>query len=559
MADPPARSGARVLAVIGALLLVALAIVVALVLRAPAPTKQKKAPVAAAPPRVEPAAPRHERPKEIETTPIPTTRTPPVEVPPIGGRDIETTALDVAVFGADGLAAPGATVLLLDPFAQHSGTPRRVEIARKKSDETGHAKFDAASRMTRVYAWRDAEAGATDKFVPSDTRDHVAVRMSAAIQVKGRVVESGGAAVAGAAVRFVARAWFDDSFGVALQTTSDANGQFELPPIPAAAFDSMPVGAAAIDASAKGWPTTTVPVTAEALRAGEIVVRLERGAFVRGRFLRPNGDPVGLEEVRLADGRSVARSGSDGTFELPLPRSGGLVVARAVPMQFDVSDSAGRPAGKTAVTFGFGAAKLLGRFRGDAGDVDLGDVRLAAGQAIKGRVVDLDEKPVKAADVALSLAGVSVAATQTDDDGKFEIDGVGDDPHDLVATEAPGENAWSGRRHASISDVRGGATDLRIVITGALSVVVKFLAMADNSPVVVPEAKIRADAVGATPRAYGWTWAGGGISTVRFEVENAGSYTATVELPGYEPATTEAFDVSAEREIQINVLFRKKP
>src|SRR6185295_8748309 len=136
-------------------------------------------------------------------------------------KDIETTKLDVEVLGADGLAAPGATVLLLDPFAQHVAESRRVEIARAKADETGHAKFDVGPHTLRVYAWRDAAAGASEKFRPSETLNHVVVRMSAAVPVKGRVVETGGSPVPAATVRFVAQPWFDDPFGVMVETTSD--------------------------------------------------------------------------------------------------------------------------------------------------------------------------------------------------------------------------------------------------------------------------------------------------------------------------------------------------
>ena len=83
------------------------------------------------------------------------------------------------------------------------------------------------------------------------------------------------------------------------------------------------------------------------------------------------------------------------------------------------------------------AAKYLGRFRGDGGDIDLGDVSVPVGRPVKGVVVDLEEKPVRAGDVGLWLAGVQVGATQTDDAGKFEFDAVGDDPHVVQAYEPP--------------------------------------------------------------------------------------------------------------------------
>lgn len=176
-----------------------------------------------------------------------------------------------------------------------------------------------------------------------------------------------------------------------------------------------------------------------------------------------------------------------------------------------------------------------------------------------GSVVDLAERPVKAADVVLRIAGVQVAATQTDDAGKFQFDEVGDDALDLEVLEAPGGGAWAGRRHALVRGIRADGGDVRVVLTGALSVYVRFLAEADRSAVVVPQVTLRAKPTGETPQDYGWTWAGSGIDSVRFEVQYPGTYDVTVELPGYEPATASGVTVSAEREVTIDVLFRKKP
>jgi hypothetical protein len=268
--------------------------------------------------------------------------------------------------------------------------------------------------------------------------------------------------------------------------------------------------------------------------------------------MRPDGTAVAAESVRLIDGRSDVKSDADGRFELPLPRTGGIVIAMRgapTPNSLSIRQSA----------IGWGAPKLLGRFRGDQGDIDLGDVALSPGQPVKGVVVYSDEKPVPAGDVVLYLAGVPVAQTQTDDAGKFEIDAIGDDSHLLVATEAAGENAWSGRRHASADGVKGGGADVRVVITGALTVVVKFQSAADNSPVVVPEVKVRMDAVGATPWRYGWSYAGAHIENVRLEAEHAGRYTATFEIPGYDPASSDPFDLTTDGEVRITVLFRKQP
>lgn len=544
------------IATLAVLLVAAIGLIVWLAFR------PETAPTPKAPPKPKPVAPHApvqptQRPRPVAVAPAEIeTNSPPVKQgggeAPAQTEERETFKLEVEVFGGNGVAAPGATVVLLDPFAQHSGAARPSELARAKADENGRAKFEVVGRVLRVHAWLGNEAGSSDKFRASETRTRVAVRMSSAVTPHGRVVESGGAPVEGADVRLIATEWFEDPFGLILATKSAADGSFELPPIPLAAFDGAHPDAFAIEAQAKGWPRARVAITADTLRAGDVVVTLERGAFVRGRLVRPDGTSVSGETVLLTSGASSIYSDAEGRFELPLPRSGGVVIARS-----EYHPSAhGTSYGGTG---GWGAPKLLGTFRGDGGDVDLGDVTIGPGQPVKGVLVDVDDKPVKAGDVVLYLAGVQVAAVQTDDAGKFEIPGVGDDPHVLQAMEPPGENAWTGRRHTSVDGVRGGTTDLRVVITGALSVLVKFLAEADRSPVVVPEVTLRATATGATPKGYGWTWAGSRIDSVRFDVDHEGTYDVTVELPGYEPATAPAVPVSPDREFTIDVLFRKKP
>jgi hypothetical protein len=380
----------------------------------------------------------------------------------------------------------------------------------------------------------------------SPSRPRAVIRLHSSIAVRGRVVDPREQGVTGADVRLVAAPWFDDPFGLVLEAKSGSDGRFEIASIPGTAFDVAPHGVA-LEARAAGWPLARTSVTADSLRAGEVLLRLERGGTVRGRLVAVAGTPLAGRVVRLVDGTSQAVSGSDGRFELPLPLGGGKVLVTKPVRNFVALPAAAAR----------GAAKFLGAFKG-AGDADLGDVVLGEGQPVLGQVVDLEEKPVKAADVELRLGGVLVATTQTDDAGKFRFDEVGDEPHALRAIEPPGDNAWSGRRHADLADVRGGMPDVRVVLTGALSVFVRFLAQADRAPVVVPQVSLRATATGDTPRAYGWSWAGAGIDQVRFEVDHAGTYDVTVEIPGYEPATT-TVSVLPDRESQIEVLFRKLP
>jgi hypothetical protein len=552
---PAKSSGHRVIALLGVVLLAAIGLVAWLALRgddAPAPTPPREQTHARPADEPGPKA----RPRALEPVLVPPKVAPETgpEVPETDERDL--VHLDVTVLGVNGAPAPGVNVVLLDPFAQHAGPLRAAELARTRTDDRGHAFFDVSDRLVRVYAWSGQEAGATVKFRVSEETSKQTIDLRPAIAVRGRVVDPAQAPVADAGVRLVARPWYDDEFGLVLEAKSAADGSFELPSIAGTAFDVAPRGVS-IEARAKGWPATTVAVTADTLRAGEVVVQLERAAMVRGRLVWQTGDPLAGRQVRLADARASVVSDAEGRFELPLPPGGGHVIVMP-------GNAAGatRSSGPTdPATLGRllrSPAKDLG-WRGGERDVDLGDVMLSEGQELRGSVVDLAERPLKAADVVLRIAGVVIAGTQTDDAGKFGFDEVGDDAIDLEAIEAAGGGAWAGRRHALVRGVRPAAGDVRVVLTGALSVHVKFLAEADRSAVVVPQVTLRAKPSGDTPQDYGWTWAGSRIDAVRFEVQYPGTYDVTVELPGYEPATASGVTVSSEREVEIDVLFRKKP
>jgi hypothetical protein len=543
MSASPSRP-VRVVALLGLLLLVAAGLVLFLLARETGPPSEKPAPAEKPRAAASAKAPRA-APEEIETQ-LHRSRTAerPPETPAAEASEAPEATLDVEVLGPNGLPAAGADVALLNPLAQHLPESGGVEVARAKTDEDGRAQFVPGRRLVRVFAWRGAEAGASEKLDVGAESSRTVVRLEAAVPVKGRVVEAvGERPVGGVQVRFVARPWLGDEFGIALETTSANDGTFALPSLPLAGFEGQRAGSFAIEARAAAWPSARIEVTADLLRAGEVVVRLDRGAFLRGRILGPTSARGNAGyEIRLADGRATTTSQADGRFELPLPREGGPVVALT-----------------STVTYGAGAARLLGRFRGDAGDIDLGDVTLSAGGRVAGTVVDVFGTAFKAATVSLSLEDVTVASVATDADGRFELSSVGDDPHELLAVEAPGENAWSGRRHATVQGVRGGASELRVVLTGALSVHVKFVAETDRSVVVVPEARLVAQETRGERRRYGWSWAGARIDSVRFDVERPGPHDVTIEIPGYESATISGVEVSAEQETPVEFVFRKKP
>lgn len=543
----PTHAGSRFLTGLVVLLAAAIALVVWLALRGddaspppdPAPPAERPSP---APP---PKAPRH----AVEPVPglAPPTGARPADEPE--EEEPRQIVVEVEVRGTDMLPARGAEVVLLDALAHHAGVARPSELARATTDDAGLATFSVSGGLLRAYAWLGSAAGATERFRASRASGRAVIALSDAIAVRGRVADPAEAGVAGAHVRLVAAPWFDDAFGLVLETRSAADGRFTLPSIPGTAFDVAPLGVS-IEARAAGYPRARVPVRADDLRAGEVLVRVERGGVLRGRVLGANGLPLAGSVVRLLDGSGTEHAGADGRFELPLPPSGGKVLVTGPPALPRAPDPAAPP--RRA------APRSLGFIAGDRGDVDAGDVTLSEGQPLQGQVVDLEERAVREADVELFLDGVPVASTRTDENGRFRFEGVAEEPHLLRATEPAGDGAWTGRRHADVREVRGGSPDVRVVLTGALTVFVRFVAEADRSPVVVPQVTLRAVATDAGSREQGWSWAGSGIDSVRFEVAHAGNYEVTVELPGYERASV-TVGVLPDREAKIDVLFRRLP
>jgi len=99
---------------------------------------------------------------------------------------------------------------------------------------------------------------------------------------------------------------------------------------------------------------------------------------------------------------------------------------------------------------------------------------------------------------------------------------------------------------------------VRVVLTGNLSVHVQFLNESDRSPVVVSSVKLTAKATDDATGDVAWAWSGGNLDAVRFEPGRAGVFDVTIEIPGYDPATAKALEVSPDRETRIDVLFRRR-
>lgn len=447
--------------------------------------------------------------------------------------------LTVVVRRSSGGAAQGAIVLALDPLGDLTSPPGPVVRERKTAGDTGRAEFElrGGTNVVRVLAALDGEAALSRSIDVGDGQDRtVELDLRAATTPRVRIVsDTDGAPIAGAWARLQVLEPPDD-WPVKLAETADRDG--------VAAFVPLPLGARAgvlVEAGAKGHLEAARTVRPSAFDAGPVEFRLAPAVSVSGRVVDEQGAAVVNALARVVN-RGVRGShdvsGTDGRFEaqgLP-PEGGALWVERA----------------------GFAPA-IVRDLRGDAGPVHVGDVVLRAGGAVAGIVVGADGQPAKSAAVKVihEETGVEIGETESGDDGTFRFERM---PHERLAVEATegGRSDWAVALKARADGVMPGGGEVRLVLSGAATVFVRFLNDADRSAVVVTSVKLTASATGATPAAMAWAWSGANIDSVRFQPEHTGVFDVTVEIPGYESGTAKAVEVAPDRETRIDVLFRRR-
>lgn len=460
----------------------------------------------------------------------------------------ETPATTAADAPAPQGPAPEVKILVLD----ETGAPAAAAAvkvwghAEGVRNKTATGTTDAEGRVTValrvwggfVHAVLGDRAGVSEV---DDSRETV-VRLVPTIEIPGRVVDEGGAGIAGAAVAL--EWWIRD---VALEgdhwsqrrlvTQSNDAGDFVFTSVPRepALNDSF-----AATATARGYASGETGVPLDSPR--DVVIVLAPAARVTGRCVDEAGRPVPGVSVDLADGDSdTAVSAPDGRFAVDdVPREG--AVLRFLPAAH--------------------APCELGPLTITAPEHDVGDVVLVKGGKIVGTFLDLDGKPVAGGNVELHHGNTHwrVRSFTSGDDGKFVFEHVADTVHRITGSAPRGAGeSWSATRTAELKDVRPDGTDVRLVLTGALSLRVRFLDAADRSPVTVREADLDAEPLEPELGAAGWGWAGGEIQSVRIEVEKAGAFKITLTIPGYEPAVVDRVEILPDREVTIDVLFRKRP
>lgn len=511
------------------------------------------------------AAPPRKPPARKRGVPDETTTSPATDVSKPGGTQTQAPAPretpkphELRVVRADGTPAAGVQVVW-PQRSLWSEWPGPTMWALRKTDAEGRAQVPGGEGP--LYVRLGSEAGwsyRAGSVVPLPD-----VVLKPGLVVRGRAIDSLSCPVPGANVR---AEMFPPGAGasIVVETTSDADGAFELPPLP---FDERENGRQDIEivAYADGLVPGSASTTRTDAPKGPVVVTLYRGAALRGRLVRSDGKALSPVRVLLAGTHLAAFPGEDGRFELRLPAAGGDVIVQGGLQA--TSESVLRPAAGTFV-----AARRLGAFRGDAGDRDLGDVVVDGGRPLRGVVVLLksepfwekafpravalmDGGPVADARVTAVLAGTEILSVTTDATGAFEMP-LSDDAHDLVVHERT-SNRFGGP--PAVEGVRGGGPDVRIV-RGRMGVRVRLRdengAKAEFAEVSLG-AQIRGEkwSVG-WPTPDGWRLP---RSEARIQVPTEGAWDVTVHAPGFEDVTLESVDVRTDRDAEIDVRLKKKP
>ncbi len=324
---------------------------------------------------------------------------------------------------ASGEPAPGAVV----EATSRSGE-RQVEVAldgsyRLEDLPAGPIVLVARASGTHRAALRER------RELPAGEPITVAVDFTfqPGTPCRGRVVDEAGRPVADAAVEAQVAGLFEP-----LTATSDAAGAFAL---------VLPGEAARFFARAPGHAQ---PAPVERAYGGapfELVLELARAGELKGRVLDPRANGfagVRVEALPVAGGAAVtATTDRAGRFRFPslLP---GAYRCRAVATGYVPAEA--------------GPLELR------PGEVrDLGDLRLARGRELRGRVLDEAGAPVAGARVEYGPAGGALGDhVLSDERGTFVIEGLAGEPLDVRARA-------EGYRPATLR-VAPGSADVALVL-----------------------------------------------------------------------------------------------
>jgi len=362
-------------------------------------------------------------------------------------------------------------------------------------------------------------------------------------RIHGRVVGDRGTGVAGARVEV--RAWSGDERDVKWSVyvaTTGPGGEFSV--AADRALCSLGFG---IETAAEGFLEAWV-----ALKPGEydeergVEVRVEQGRSIVGRILDEYARPLPRAGVQLWYGSETTwptEVDAEGRFRTP---------ARAPRRAFEV------------IAFAPGHPRRIVPVPAASSEevADLGDLVFRRGGRLSGIAVDAAGHPLR--DIPLCLTGIVDASpsTRTDDGGRFEFADLGEGTVGVFvgppgsAKDAAGNlRSWSGGLDAVVV----GRTDLKVVLTGETTVILRFVDAGTGAPVLVTKTEIGGWPSG-TPepeRPGRGTASSDPYGSDRLPVRSGARYDFLVRSPGFEDARVAGIDVPDVAETTVDVPMRR--
>ncbi len=466
--------------------------------------------------------------------------------------------------GAAALALAAGAALLHD---DDPGSVRANDVAAAPVEPALRAERPPAEVERRPLAATEPLApfaGAT----PEDASGFPASFARSLAGVRGRLVEADGAPVAAKRVALleatpaellvdvadVARASRVSPRVAAGETTTGADGRFEI-------GGAHPRGLHALGIDL-GGPRATMRVVDLGLRSGAVTdlgdVVLPPGVRLTGRVVGEDGAPIASARVRATEiPRALVAFGAEhvrrGSRIVALDRRGGRHAVieppawvhdrlEALPIPTATTGADGRfeiekaPVGLVTVLVDHPErpARALGPFptgRGPARDV--GDLVLAAGRTLAGRLVDAEDAPVAGAELAAGVAPAAgnlvftSASATSDDGGRFALGPLPCDVDAVVAVRPRASPTYVVFESVDAVDAVDDGVDVRLELP-LLGALVVTLETEEGAPIeeaeVLVSARTRLDEIDP--------WIPAPADHARLAGVDAGVYRADAIPPG---------------------------
>lgn len=306
---------------------------------------------------------------------------------------------------------PGARVSVAVSIAVTGGWNEDATRNEATTDAEGRFRLDG---IGRTPAHLVARAPGFDRGEREARQgESVEIFLFPGASLAGTVRDDDGRPVKGAVVR----AEWDRSRIAPPSERTDARGEFLIP--------SLGPGEYTVVAREGGRAPGIATVLVESEAAARAEILLSEGGFVTGRLVDPEGRPLaGRLRLEVVDGQRLAASTSegiaadakaDGTFALgPLPL-GALGIAVSAPRR---------------------AMRKVDATTTRRGTVDLGDIVLETGLAIRGRVRDREGNGLEGASVRARLQRPgerSLGEATSEAGGEYILAGLGPGTYRLTA------------------------------------------------------------------------------------------------------------------------------